>query len=131
MYSDKNKRKERIPWEHINIIEKRNVLKQLSLKMKDNLDKLIKKLRQLQIIRNPLYLIVNKITGRKTTNRSKIKTTDDKEPIQKWKQHLSLSQGKNPITTDQEIVKIVDKELQIESIYYRRTWNGTQKNKDK
>ena len=131
MYSDKNKRKERIPWEHINIIEKRNVLKQLSLKMKENLDKLIKKLRQLQIIRNPLYLIVNKITGRKTTNRSKIKAKDDKERIQKWKQHLSLSQGKNPITTDQEIVKIVDKELQIESIYYRRTWNGTQKNKDK
>ena len=58
--------------------------------------------------------IVNKITGRKTTNRSKIKAKDYKERIQKWKQHLSLLLGKNPITTNQDIVHIVDKEYHIE-----------------
>ena len=60
------------------------------------------------------WQIVNNITGRKTTNRSKIKAKDDKERIQKWKQHFSLLLGKNPITTNQDIVNIVDKELQIE-----------------
>ena len=58
--------------------------------------------------------IVNKITGRKTTNISKIKKKDDTKRIQKWKQHVSLLLGKNPITTNQEIVKIDDNELQIE-----------------
>ena len=53
---------------------------------------------------------------RKTTNRSKIKAKDDKERIQKWKQHFSLLLGKNPITTNQDIVKIVDKELQIKDL---------------
>ena len=57
--------------------------------------------------------IVNKITGRKTTNKSKIKAKDDKEK-QQWKQHFSLLLGKNPITTNQDTVKIVNKELQIE-----------------
>ena len=60
------------------------------------------------------WQIVNNITGRKTTNISKIKAKDDKERIQKWKQYFSLLLGKNPITTNQDIVKIVDKELQIE-----------------
>ena len=60
------------------------------------------------------WQIVKKITGRKTTNISKIKAKDDKERIQIWKQHFSLLLGKNPITTNQDIVKIVDKELQIE-----------------
>ena len=55
------------------------------------------------------WKIVNKITGRKTTNRSKIKAKDDKEHIQKWKKQLSLLLGKNPITTNQYIVKIVEK----------------------
>ena len=31
------------------------------------------------------WQIVNKITGRKTTNISKIKAKDDKKRIQKWK----------------------------------------------
>ena len=60
------------------------------------------------------WKIVNKITDRKTTYRSKIKAKDDKEFIQKWKQHFSLLIGKNSITTNQYIVNIVDKELQIE-----------------
>ena len=60
------------------------------------------------------WKIVNKITGRKTTNRSKIKAKDDKERIQKWKKHFSLLLGQNPITTNQDIVTIVDKYLHIE-----------------
>ena len=60
------------------------------------------------------WQIVKKITGRKITNRSKIKAKYDKERIQKWKQHFSLLLGNNPITTNQDIIKIVDKELQIE-----------------
>ena len=60
------------------------------------------------------WQIFNKITGRKTTNRSKIKVKDDKKRIQKWKQNVSLLLGKNPLTTNQDIVKIVEKELQIE-----------------
>ena len=61
-----------------------------------------------------VWQIVNNITGRKTTNRSKINAKDDKERIQKWKQHFSLLLGKNPISTIQDIVTKVDKELQIE-----------------
>ena len=34
--------------------------------------------------------------------------------MQKWKQHFSLLLRKNPKTTNQYIVKIMDKELQIE-----------------
>ena len=60
------------------------------------------------------WQIVNKITGKKTTNRSKIKAKYDKERIQKWKQHFSLLLEKNPITTNQDIVQIVEKELKIE-----------------
>ena len=60
------------------------------------------------------WQIFNNITGRKTTNISKIKAKDDKERIQKWKQHVSLLLGKNSITTNHDIVKIVDKALQIE-----------------
>ena len=41
------------------------------------------------------WQIVNNITGRKTTNRSKIKAKDDKERIQKWKQHLSITRKKS------------------------------------
>ena len=54
---------------------------------------------------NKKSAIAWQITGRKTTNRSKIKAKDDKERIQKWKQHFSLLLGKNTITTNQEIVK--------------------------
>ena len=63
---------------------------------------------------NKKSAIAWQIVNRKTTNRSKIKTKDDKERIQKWKQHFSLLIGKHPITTNQDIIKIVDKDLQIE-----------------
>ena len=95
---------------------KRNALKQLSLRMKENVNTNQKiefnKARQISKI-SPTYInektkylqkqiddiktaadnknsaiawhIVNKITGRKKTNRSKIKAKDDKERIQKWK----------------------------------------------
>ena len=139
----KIKEKKRVPWENINIIEKRNALKQLSLKMKENantnqkieFNKSRQNLQDTYINEQTKYLqkqiddiktsadnkksaiawqIVNNITGRKTTNRSKTKAKDDKGRIQKWKQHFSLLLGKYPITTNQDIVKIVDKELQIE-----------------
>ena len=110
----KIKEKKRVPWENINIIEKRNALKQLSVKMKENVNtnqkiefnKARLNLQDTYINEQTKYLqkqiddiktaadnkksaiawqIVNKITGRKTTNRSKIKAKDDKERIQKWK----------------------------------------------
>ena len=60
------------------------------------------------------WQIVNIISGRKSTNRSKIKAIDQTESLQKWKNHFSSLLGENPIITHQTIVKIVNKELAIE-----------------
>ena len=58
--------------------------------------------------------IVNKISGRKSTYRSKIKAIDQTERLQKWKNHFSSLLGENPIIKHQITVKIVNKELAIE-----------------
>ena len=58
--------------------------------------------------------IVNRISSRKSTNRSKIKAIDQTERLQKWKNHFSSLLGENPIITHQTTVKIVNKELAIE-----------------
>ena len=57
---------------------------------------------------------VNRISGRKSTNRSKIKAIDQTERLQKWKNHFLSLLGENPIITHQTTVKIVNKELAIE-----------------
>ena len=57
---------------------------------------------------------MNRISGRKSTNRSKIKAIDQTERLQKWKNHFSSLLGENPIITHQTTVKIVNKELENE-----------------
>ena len=60
------------------------------------------------------WQIVNRISGRKSTNRSKIKAIDQTERLQKWKYHFSSILGEITIITHQTTVKIVNKELAIE-----------------
>ena len=60
------------------------------------------------------WQIVNRISVRKSTNRSKIKAIDQTERLQKWKNHFSSLLGENPIITHPTTMKIINKELSIE-----------------
>ena len=69
------------------------------------------------------WQIVNRISGRKSTNRFKIKAIDQTERLQKWKNHFLSLLGENPIITHLTTVKIVNKELAIEQgpLTFKRT----------
>ena len=119
----KAKFKKRVPWENKIIEEKRTELKQLFTLMRSNIAELSKYLqKQIEDItmaadnkKSALaWKIVNRISGRKSTNRSKIKVIDQTERLQNWKNHFSSLLGENPIITHQTTVKIVNKELAIE-----------------
>ena len=130
--------KKRVPWENKIIEEKRTELKQLSTLMRSNtnsinttkLNSARRKLQETYIAEQSKYLqkqneditmaadnkksalawqIVNRISCRKSTNRSKIKPIDQTERLQKWKNHFSSLLGENPIITHQTTVKIVNK----------------------
>ena len=56
---------------------------------------------------------VNEISGRKSTNKAKIRAKDDNDRLQKWQSHFSNLLGKTPTIIDEPIETIVHKPLNI------------------
>ena len=56
---------------------------------------------------------VNEITGRKSSNSSKLKAASQEERIQLWKNHLKDLLGKPPQVSNELITPIVEEELNI------------------
>jgi len=56
---------------------------------------------------------VNEISSCKSSNRAKLKASDDEECLEKWKQHFQNLLGKTPTVNFQQTQRIVDEELDI------------------
>ena len=56
---------------------------------------------------------INRITGRKKSNKSRLKAKDDEERLKLWKEHFKNLLGKHPVTIPSEMIKIVDETLPI------------------
>ena len=78
--------------------------------------------RQLQIITKSAiaWHIVNKIIGRKTTHIFEIKAKDDKEHLEYTKMYTTFLYitMKKQITTNQDILKIVDKSFKLSKVHF-------------
>ena len=49
---------------------------------------------------------INEISGRKSTNKAKIKATDNQDRIQKWQDHFKELLGNQPDISDHDITPI-------------------------
>ena len=56
---------------------------------------------------------VNGISGRKSTNRSKLKASSEEERLRLWKEHFQNLLGKPPNIKDTIITTVVEKELDV------------------
>ena len=127
------KTKRKIPWETASITEKRQSVNKLTREnpkymeaiqeLKDIYDQ-----EQTEYIKSKIDIIknasinkqsriawqtVNEISGRKTTNQSKLRAKNDEERIIKWKDHFSNLLGQPPNIIDKPIIKVIDEELPI------------------
>jgi len=59
------------------------------------------------------WKIVNEISDRKSTSRSKLKATSQKDRLQKWKDHFQKLLGKPPKIIENNTQKIIDRQLDI------------------
>ena len=122
----KRKSQKRIPWETAEVEEKRQKIKNTPInspifettrkELKECYEKeqqaYIKK--KVDIIKTAsinkrsriAWETVNEISGRKTSNPSKIRAKDNSERLEKWKDHFSNLLGKNPSITDEPIQSI-------------------------
>ena len=136
------RKKNRIPWENKEIIDKREKLKEayesstrrLTRANKSALDNAKQKLdeaykqeleayiqEKTNIIQHAAenqqsslaWATVNEITGRKKTDRGKLKAKNPKDRIQKWKEHFSNLLGQPPNIIDQPIINVAEEDLPI------------------
>ena len=138
----KPKVKQRVPWETEEISKKRKKLKSTA-KIKNsnpsnsnlaNFKKAQSELsktymeEQIAYLQNKIDIIskaavnkqsaeawktVNEISGRKTTNKSKLKAANQEERINLWKEHFQNLLGKPPKVIDRPIKQIFENELNI------------------
>ena len=59
------------------------------------------------------WKIVNEISGRKNTNKSKLKANSQSERLDKWKEHFQNLLGNTPSISNNEIERIVNEILDI------------------
>jgi exonuclease III len=59
------------------------------------------------------WKVVNEISGRKSSNRAKLKASDDEERLEKWKQHFQNLLGKTPTVNTQQTQRIIEEQLDI------------------
>ena len=139
----KPKIKHRIPWETENVVSKREELKRAAkirnsqpnrvnnnnLKKADKLLKLTYEEEQVAYLQSKIDFItkastnkqaatawktVNEISGRKSSNKAKLKADSQTERLDKWKSHFENLLGNQPKIIDKPIKKIVQQELDIE-----------------
>ena len=55
----------------------------------------------------------DKVSGRKSTAKAKLKTTNQQEQIKLWKQHFENLLGNPPKVTHEPIMRIISKQLDI------------------
>ena len=132
---EKPKKSQYKPWENEDIYEKRKLLKQAAA-IKDgnptqeniNYYKLTQKIlfdaydcEQSKYLQNRIdeitstvtnkksataWKTINEISGRKSTNKAKIKATDNQDRIQKWQDHFKELLGNQPDISDHDITPI-------------------------
>ena len=56
---------------------------------------------------------INKMSGRKSTGKAKLKATNQQESIKLWKQHFENLLGNQPKVTHEPITRIISKQLDI------------------
>ena len=56
---------------------------------------------------------MKEISGRKSTAKSKLKASKEEERLELWKKHFSNLLGKSPVVTEQQIERVVDRQLNI------------------
>ena len=61
------------------------------------------------------WQIVNEISGRKSTNKAKLKANSDEERVGIWQSHFQKLYGKPPDILDEPTQQIIDHELDIET----------------
>lgn len=134
--------RKRKPWQNENVERKRDALKEAARERNQNPgeenDRLVKKakkeLRETYEKEQSLYLqtqidtisnaadnkqaalawkTINDITGRRKTNCSKIKATNQDERIKKWKTQFEELLGKSPVIRKSQTKKVTHSELNI------------------
>lgn len=140
----KVRNKKRTPWEDVDIQFKREVLKSayqtkaekpteenillLDIAKKDLNDTYIRKQelfiqQKTQEIENAsehhksrmAWIAVNEITGRKSSNRGKLKADNPDERLDKWRNHFQGLLGEPPDIKDEQITVVVPFELPIDT----------------
>ena len=61
------------------------------------------------------WQIVNEISGRKTTNKAKLKAADNEERVSIWQSHFQKLYGKPPDILDEPTQQIINHQLNIET----------------
>ena len=139
----KPKVKRRVPWETKEVVEKReNLKKAVLLKNSNPTQTNERKFKAAQTTLSETYeaeqiaylqekvdqivnasvnkqaatawQIVNEISGRKTTNKAKLKASSQQERIAQWKNHFQNLLGNPPDITNEPIKRIVVNELNIQ-----------------
>ena len=134
--------KHRVPWEDDNILKKRENLSKiyqenLKRKTRNSTDKLKKAKRELQeayeleqekYIKEKIndisnyvehqrsriaWQTVNELTGRKGSNKGRIRAVSPEERVKKWKDHFSNLLGQSPTVTTKPTVTIIHEDLPI------------------
>lgn len=138
----KNKIKKRVPWENKDIVEKRRSLHKMAeiknaeptanninnfKSARDTLTAAYEKEQKKYIQEKTEEIInattnqkssqawkaVNEISGRKTTNRAKLRASSQDERLKLWKQHFENLLGKPPSINEVVITPLFENELNI------------------
>ena len=140
----KEKVKQKVPWENEIIIEKRKQLKKLAQMKNRNATRAnARKHKQAQKDLEATYFneqqkyiqtqidrienasenkqsslawqTVNETTGRKKSTKAKIKGSNQEEHLKKWMNHFQNLLGKSPIVSDSSMEKVVEHDLEIKT----------------
>ena len=132
----------RIPWESDSIIVKRENLKKASIEKNQNPSrenryqfrraqnglKQTNQIEQETYVQSKIDLInnaainkqaalawqtVKEISGRKSSNQAELKAANQRERIEKWKDHFENLLGKAPSILQKEITKVKERDLDI------------------
>ena len=143
----KPKTHKQVPWETGVIIEKRKTLKAASKRKRLcptrnnvlNVVKAQKELAEAYLTEQQKYIqeeinklenahenkksalawkIINKLSGRKSTNKAKLRAKSEEERISLWAKHFKDLLGKNPLTFPLEILPVVELTLDVKTGHF-------------